>query len=168
MTKDSITTRRSFLKSGALVAAPVAAVGVPAATLADDGSKARLARLEDERAIEELNRNFLRQFNGGGASRTANLFADGKAPRLAEGMTRLSLDMAEVQCSLELSEDGARARAHYACTVAMEHSLEGEGTLVEMARLQGNSTVLSTESRVLSADYVKRGDGWAIERLRLA
>ena len=61
MSETSISTdRRSFLKTGAIAAAPLAALA-PAAALADDGSKARLARLEDERAIESLHRAFLRQ-----------------------------------------------------------------------------------------------------------
>ena len=56
----STTDRRSFLKAGALVAAPLA-TAAPAAALAADGSRARLARLEDERAVEGLHRAFLRQ-----------------------------------------------------------------------------------------------------------
>lgn len=73
MSENSISTdRRSFLKSGALVAAPLA-VMAPVAALAGDESRAKLARLEDERAIEALQRKFLRHVNGGGSS--AELFA---------------------------------------------------------------------------------------------
>ena len=53
MDKTSTTDRRAFLKVGAIVAAPLA-VAAPVAALAGDDSKAKLARLEDERAIEAL------------------------------------------------------------------------------------------------------------------
>ena len=53
MTRDTDSTRRSFLKGGALLAAPLAAA-VPAALVADDGMRARLARLEDPDFIESL------------------------------------------------------------------------------------------------------------------
>ncbi|WP_336977591.1 hypothetical protein [Altererythrobacter fulvus] len=169
MTGKPMTSRRSFLKSGAIVAAPIAVVAGPAtaAAMADDGSRARLARLEDTRAIEALNRSFLRRFNGAGAEATASLFADGKAPHLAHGATRLSLDDAEEPAYFELAEDGARASAHYACTVETEHALEGDNTLVQMALLQGNSAHRGSEQRLLKADYVRREGGWAIASIRL-
>src|SRR5262245_27315706 len=81
MSKTMTTSRRSFLKSGAIVAAPVVAVAAPAMAFAADDSSAKLARLEDERAIEALNRNFVRDFNASGVQGTASLFADGKAPK---------------------------------------------------------------------------------------
>jgi hypothetical protein len=89
MSKTTDTTRRSFLKAGALAAAPVAAIGIPVAAMAEDGSKAALARLQDERAIEKLNRDFLRAFNGGGAEGTAQLFVNRKAPAFAKGVNKL-------------------------------------------------------------------------------
>lgn len=168
MSKTMETTRRSFLKSGALVAAPVAAVAAPAMALAADNGSARLARLEDERAIEALSRNFVRNFNASGAKGTADLFAAGRAPELGDGAVRLALDAAGEPDLLEVAEDGAHARSRHLCTLESEYALEGEGSLVEMARLQGNSAVQTSEQRVLVADYVKLADGWAIESLRLA
>lgn len=169
MTGKPMTSRRSFLKSGAIVAAPLAVVGAPAAAaaMAEDGSRARLARLEDTRAIEALNRAFLRQFNTSGAEATAALFADGKAPDLAHGTSGLALEDAGEPEHFELAGDGARATAHYACMVETEHALEGDHTLIQMARLQGNSAHRSSERRLLKADYVRRESGWAIERIRL-
>ncbi len=168
MTGKPMTSRRSFLKSGAIVAAPLAVVGAPAAAaMADDASRARLARLEDTMAIEALNRAFLRQFNASGAEATAALFADGKAPDLAHGTSGLVLEDAGEPEHFELAGDGARATAHYACKVETEHALEGDHTLIQMARLQGNSPHRSIERRLLKADYVRRKDGWAIESIRL-
>ena len=58
--------RRAFLKAGSLAAAPLAMAAPAAALAADDGSRAKLARLEDERAIEALQRKFVRYLNGAG------------------------------------------------------------------------------------------------------
>lgn len=167
MSKDMNTSRRSFLKSGAIIAAPLAVAAAPAAAaFADDGSRARLARIEDERAIEALNRSFLSRFNAGG--RTGEFFAGRKAPKLARGITGLAFDHSAEPGQIALSEDAARAAGCFAVTAHFEHVLEGEGTLLQMARLQGNGPARRSEARTLVADYVKRGDGWAIERLKLA
>jgi hypothetical protein len=167
MSKMTDTTRRSFLKSGALVAVPAAVVAIPAAALAEDGSKAALARLRDERAIEALNRDFLRAFNQGGAKEAANLFADGKAPALASEVTRLSIDTADTPKSFAIAEDGASATARYDCTVETAHALEGNHAYEQMARLQGNTTATQSGRKVLSAHYVKRRGGWMISKLEL-
>ena len=169
MTDKSMTSRRSFLKSGTIVAAPLAVMGAPAAAaLADDGSRLRLARIEDERAIEALNRSFLRSFNAGGAKKAGEHFVGGKASGLAKGMTGLSLDGTAEAEHFAVSDDGDRASAHYAVTAEFEHAFEGEGTLLQMARLQGNAEHRHAETRKLVAHYVKREQGWAIERLSLA
>ncbi len=167
MSNTSHTSRRSFLKSGALVAVPAAAVGIPVAALAEDGSKAALARLQDERAIETLNRDFLRSFNKGGARSTARLFADGRAPAFAEGVSKLSLDLAEEPKSFAIAEGGATATARYDCTVEIALELEGQETLVQMARMQGNAADVRSSQKTLSAHYARHGDGWRIAKLEL-
>lgn len=168
MSKQMRTSRRSFLKSGAIVAAPVAVVTAPAIAFAADDSKARLARIEDERAIEALGRDFVRNFNAGGAKGTKGLFAGGKGAELAGDAVRLTLDPVAEPELLEIAADGASARSRHRCVVECEHPLEGEGTLIAMARLQGNGGVRASEQRVLVADYVKLESGWAIDRLHLA
>ncbi|MGZ5792642.1 MAG: twin-arginine translocation signal domain-containing protein, partial [Croceibacterium sp.] len=75
------TDRRSFLKTGAIAAAPLA-VAMPTAALADDGSHARLARLEDEKAIAALHREVVGQVNRG-------------KRKLADGLTALADDPAQ-------------------------------------------------------------------------
>ena len=163
----TMTSRRSFLKSGAIVAAPVVAVAAPAVALAADDSKAKLARIEDERAIEVLNRTFVRDFNGSGAQGTAKLFADGKAPMLVNA-SRLALDPAADPDLLEIAADGASAHSRHAVTVESEHEIEGHGTLAQMARLQGNTAATASHRHVLIAEYVKQDDRWAIGSVRLA
>lgn len=168
MSKTTQTSRRSFLKSGALVAAPVAAIGIPGAAMAEDGSKAALARLQDERAIEALNRDFLRAFNSSGANGTARLFADGKAPKLAKGISKLNLDLAAEPSNFAIAEDGASAAVRYECAVELSEELEGQETIVQMARIQGNSPGVHMARKTLSAHYARQGDGWLITRLELA
>jgi hypothetical protein len=151
---NAATDRRSFLKSGALVAAPLAVVAAPAAALADDGSRARLARLEDEREIGALHREALRQVNRGNR-------------KLASGLTALADDPAQ-ELEIAFADDSRHATCRRACTGSFRTEFTGHSTLEQMHRLQGQGLHEHEESRVLIAEYVKGKDGWAIESLRLA
>ena len=149
----SSTSRRNFLKTGAMAAVPVAA-GLPVAALAADDSKAALVRLQDERAIEALTRDTLRSFNRGSQG---DLFA--------KGIARVALDAAE-EPSLVIDGDAATAR--FACTVDTVLALEGRGTLIDMARLQGNAAATSSTAKTLVARYTRQNDLWTIAALDLA
>lgn len=169
MNAKSMTSRRSFLKSGAVAAAPVAIIATPAlaAGMGDDTLRSRLARMEDSQAIEVLNRKFVHYFNAADRRELASLFADGHAPELGKNITRLIVEEGTDAPEIELAADGNRASATYACRAEVEHTLEGSDTLIQMARLQGNSAHRTRESAELTADYIRRPDGWAIERIRL-
>jgi hypothetical protein len=148
---NTTTSRRDFLKTGALAAVPVAAAGFPAAAIAADDSQAALARLQDERALEALTREALRQFNQGGSA------------QFAAGVTRVALtDEAH-----ELEVTGDTATARFACTVDTAHALEGQGTLLDMARLQGNAGRTETTGQTLLARYTRQQGQWAIAALDL-
>ena len=158
------TDRRSFLKAGAIVAAPIAAAA-PVAALADDGSRARLARLEDERAIEALQRKFLRHLNG-----TADLgefIASSDAVDLGEGLRAIADDLGH-EAELALADDGLSATARCHCHVEREIEFTGDSTLERMARFQGQGSHRHTEERVLATEYIKGKDGWRIARARFA
>ena len=163
----SSTDRRSFLKTGALVTAPLAAVAIPAAALADDGSRARLARLEDERAIEALRRSILRRINGDGASTCGEFVATADAIELDEGLRSIAEDPVD-EPELALSDDGARASSRQACRVERETALTGNTTLERMARFQGQGSHRSSEKRMLLTVYVKQDGEWKLSQLRLA
>lgn len=165
MSKATDTSRRNFLKVSALVATPAAAMGLPVAALADDGSKAALARMQDERAIEELAQDFLRAFNASGAKGTSKLFANGKAPALGEAVSKLARE--DSASDLAIAEDGASATARIACKVDLAEQLEGSETIVQMARLQGNAASIHSASKTLVAQFAKRGDGWVISEVAL-
>lgn len=164
MTAQTDTTRRAFLKAGALAAVPAAGLGLPAAALASDDSKAALARMADERALEGLARDFVRAFNRGGAGAAAPLFADGRAPMLPVA----KLALADEEPQLAISGDGDAATASLACTVEEALALEGEETLVRMARLQGNAAGVQATPKTLRASFVRHADGWRIASVDLA
>lgn len=158
------TDRRSFLKTGALLAAPVAAVA-PAAALADDGSRTRLARLEDERAIEALHRSFLRHVNGSGDC--AALVTSSDAVEFDDGLRSIAEHPAH-EPSFELAEDGLSAEARCACTVEVETGFTGDSTIEQMTRFQGQGSHRHSEERVLATKFVKSKHGWRIARARFA
>lgn len=145
------TSRRSFLKTGAIAAAPLA-MAVPAAALADDGGRARLARLEDEKALAGLHREAVGQVNRG--------------ERSLDGVTALTADPAH-ELQIAFADDGKRATVRRACTATFRIEFTGHSTIEQMHRLQGQGLHSHDEARVLVAEYTKGKDGWAIESLRL-
>ena len=161
---ENRTDRRSFLKTGALVATPLV-TAAPVAALAADDSRARLARLEDERAIEALQRKFLRYLNGTGDC--GEFIASSDAVDLGEGLRAIAEDMAHDPV-LELAEDGLTARARCACRVERETEFTGDSTIERMARFEGQGSHRFAEERVLATEFVKGRDGWRIARARLA
>lgn len=154
MTMSQSTSRRSFLKTSALAAAPLAVAVPSAAFAAEDGSKARLARLEDEKAIGALHRDVVRQVNCG--ERT-----------LAPGLSALADDSAH-ELRIAFADDGGRASCRRACIASFRTEFTGTSTLEQMHRLQGQGVHEHEEARVLVSEYIKRKDGWAIATLRLA
>ena len=158
------TSRRSFLKTGAVVAAPLA-VAAPATALAADDSRARLVRLEDERAVEALQRKFLHHLNG--ANDCGEFIASPDAVDLGEGLRSIAEDVSR-EASLELAEDGRTAHARCACRIEREAEFAGDSTLERMARFQGHGSHRFAEERVLATEFVKGKDGWRIAAARLA
>jgi hypothetical protein len=144
MTMDK-TTRRSFLKTGAIVAAP-------------------LARLEDERAVEALQRKFVRYLNGTGDC--GEFVAPAGSVDLGEGLRSIADTGHEP--ILELSADGRTATARVTCKVERETEFAGDTTLERMARFQGQGSHRFAEERVLATEFVKGNDGWRIASARLA
>jgi len=161
------TDRRSFLKTGALVTAPLAAAAVPAVALADDGSRARLARLEDERAIAALRRGVLRRINGQPGRDCGEFLASADAVALDEGMRSIAEDPEE-DASLDWATDGTRVSSRGPCRVEVETALTGNTTVEQMARFQGQCSHRRSERRMLLTEYVKQDGEWKLAHLRLA
>jgi len=156
-------TRRSFLKGGALLAAPLA-VAAPAAILADDATKARLAKLEDEAAIRDLHQNWMRRINTRTSDAGAPLFADAKAAAFDPSVRGIAPDHAAAPDAIEVAADGTRAAGRYHCAVETETAIPRDSTLAQMAHAQGGGFIRSTARRVLHVEYAKTAGKWAIAK----
>ncbi|MGH8220934.1 MAG: hypothetical protein ACREUT_20555 [Steroidobacteraceae bacterium] len=156
MTEESNSTRRSFLKGGALLAAPIAAASLSAVALAGDGPDARLRRLENEAAIRELHRSWLRQVNAAGGDAL-----------LDDAVRRITADHAGAPDRIDIAADGRSAIGHFDCAVELETPLADDCTLTQMSRAQGTGTTRRSERRMLRVDYTKRSGAWQIARLVL-
>lgn len=166
MTKHTSSTRRSFLKSGAVLAAPLA-IALPAAVMADEELKARLARLEDEAAIHKVHQNWLRRINTG-ASDTKSLYADPNAAAFDHAVRSIAADHTGQPDSIVLAADGKRAAGRFQCAVEIETAIEQDCTLARMAHAQGGGFVRRRERRVLKIEYAKASGAWAIEKFEFA
>jgi hypothetical protein len=167
MSKDaaSTSTRRSFLKRGALLAAPLAAVAAPAAILADDELKACLARLENEAAIRELHQAWLRAINAGeGGDEAAFNFANARRAAFDPAVRSLASDHAGEPDAIEVAANGKRASGRYHCVIETETAIAQDSTLGQMAHAQGDGFVRSTGRRVLKVEYVKASGAWTIAK----
>jgi hypothetical protein len=173
MTTDNTSTRRSFLKGGALLAAPLAAA-VPAALVADDGLRARLTRLEDEAAIRKLHQAWLRRINTRPEDVTrvgdavAPLFADAEGAASAQAVRSIAADHTGEPDAIEIAADGKSAIGRFQCAVEIESAIAQDCTLTRMAHAQGGGFVRRTERRVLKVEYVKADGAWAIAKVDFA
>jgi hypothetical protein len=180
MSKDTASTRRSFLKGGALLAAPLAAVAVPAAIVADDELKARLAKLENEAAIRELHQSWLWRINTtkddvarkddvtGAGDEAASLFANPNAAAFDPSVRSIAADHAGEPDAIKVAADGKRAVGRFHCAVEIETAIAPDCTLAQMAHAQGGGFVRRTERRVLKVEYAKASGAWAIAKVEFA
>ncbi len=153
MSKPS-TDRRNFLKAGALAATPVAALA-PAAALAADDTRERLARLEDEQAIRQAARRFMRSLGVREARRLD----------LGEDIARLSEDSASDPL-VDLPE--ARGHATYRAQVKV-HRLarhDGETTIEKMVRFQGQPSSAHVDISRLELALDQQGGEWNVTTAR--
>ena len=133
------TTRRKFFGGAAMLAAPLAAGAV-----ASDDLAARLAALEDANAIRAALRNWAQDVS------TGNLAAP------IANIRSLTFDS---DPAISVAANGT-ATARMPCTVETATPIDGNETLVEMARQQGDGVIRETERRVLHSTFVKRDGFW--------
>jgi hypothetical protein len=149
MIKNISSSRRTFLKGGALLAAPLAAASVTAVAFADEGMKARVTHLEDEAAIRQLHQVWLRQVNAGE-----------REALLDDTVRQITADHAGAPDQIEVAADGASAIGHFDHAVALEAPLAQDSTLAQMAHAQGHGTMRRSERRQLIVRYLKSGGVW--------
>lgn len=164
MSDFSKTDRRSFVKLGALAAAPVVALA-PAAAMAGGDSAARLARMEDERAIAALVKRFVRRFNGSGDC--GEFVANTDAIRI-DPQVRAIREDASRDPQLAFAEDGRSASWKSRTQIELLTQFEGQSTIEKMARFQGQGSAASHASRRLEAQLTRTHDGWTISHVTLA
>ncbi|HXS29051.1 MAG TPA: hypothetical protein VN730_15425 [Steroidobacteraceae bacterium] len=156
MAQDKTSSRRAFLRGGAILAAPVAAVALPAVALADQGLQARIRRLEDEAAIRELHRAWLQRVNAGE-----------RAALPDATVRRIIWDHAGAPDNIEIAADGRSAVGSFDCAVEVEEPLPKDCTLGQMAHAQGHGSIRRAERRTLRAEYAKDSGTWKISRVDL-
>jgi hypothetical protein len=148
--------RRDVLKLGALAALPVAALVPSAASAADDGSRARLAVLEDERAIREAARVAIARFNVGACTDVACL--DPAVTALSE----------VAAAAAEIVLEGTTATYRRSAQIERSAAFTGQTTIEQMARFQGHSATTEQAAGVIEARLTRTPDGWSVTRLTLA
>jgi len=172
MTNKPSSSRRTFLKRGAILAVPLAAAATPAAALADDGLRSRLAKLEDDAAIRGLHQNWLREINnanhGEAGETVAPRFANPEAAVVGQRLRRVAADHGREPDVIEIAPDGKRASGRFHCIVETETPIAKDCTLAQMAHAQGSGFVHRTERRVLKVDYAKANGAWSIAKVELA
>jgi hypothetical protein len=134
------TTRRRFFGGAALLAAP----SIAGAAVANDELAARLAALEDLNAIRALLRDWARDVTA------ANVTPP------AANIRSLTFD---ADAAITVAEHGT-ASARVLCTIETATPIDGNETLVEMARQQGDGVVRQAGQRVLHGSFVKRDGFW--------
>ncbi len=153
--------RRSFIRNaGVAVTAAVAGSGASAAT-DTNGLQHRLGLLEDMNAIRALQQRYFTLVEQRNDAELAALFVDQPTQVHAASVLDARLDDA----SIEVAPDRQRATAQLRSRVQLATPMRGDGTLQQMARLQGQSEQRWSESGVYTVQYVKLDGEWKISSL---
>ncbi len=164
MSAPATSSRRSFLKGGAVAAAPLAAA-IRVGAMAESEHKARAQRLQDEGEIRALHQAWLRKLATG--QDASVLFADATTAKLPRTVRGVAADHAGAADRIEVTADGLRASGRFAALVDLETELPRDTTLAQMAHVQGEGVVRASERWMLHASYLKANGAWAIARLEL-
>jgi hypothetical protein len=156
MTQNKTATRRTFLKGGALLAAPIAVTSTAAVVMADDRLAHRVAHLEDEAAIRSLHGSWLRQVNAGEHD-----------TRLDASVSRITADHAGAADRIEVAADHQSAVGLFDYAVELETPLAQDSTLAQMAHVQGYGVTRRIERRLLTVSYTRSRGAWAIGKIAL-
>jgi hypothetical protein len=148
--------RRAFLRG---TGAAISAALVPAVAAVDE--TAETAR-EDAAPIRQLYRDWAVRVAGGRHREFADLFAVDTDPFAPAGLLRLMRDPAQPPGTIAFAPDGRSAIAQFPCMAQIAVPLRGNGSVVEMARLQGQHAETWWESGIHELDCLKTGAGWKI------
>jgi hypothetical protein len=158
--KNAATRRNFFVKAGTALALPLAAGAATTDLVTREDPP--LGTLDPVKSIRRLQQALAREINDA-TGLTSELFAGGKVPAELAGVTRLlPADFGEHD-AVEIATDGRTARATVHCAVETQVPIAAEGTLIEMARAQGEGFVRTTACRVLDMVCVRAGETWKIK-----
>ena len=184
--EQSATGRRSFIwKAGAAVSA----VAASAVTGFSRSGGDRPDILEDANAVRTLHRTYEARLHEGRYEQALELFA-GEAEvvfnggvfqgtrglrrlycgHFKQGMTGKPMEPApgfavETVEKVEIAEDGKSAVGRFPYSIQAGTPMDGESSLVAMARLHGEGILKWWEGGVQHVHYVKEGKEWKIRRL---
>jgi hypothetical protein len=150
MENSNMKSRRAFFRSGAgaLGAGVAMTTGLGAATSQASVLPDAVLHAAEREAIQRLHSEHLARMQVNGEAVTYR-------PRLTAQPD-----------SVRLSMDGRRAQAVYHVEAETVTPLEGESTLVQMARLQGHVADRRVQAGRLEVEYSKQAADWRITSLR--
>ena len=146
--------RRAFLRNaGAAVAATTATAAGAAAAASRQPSEGHAKAGDEEHAIQQLHNAFVAELNSG------------RHPGV--GLPVYILGQAQHLDTISMAPDQQRAAARFHCLARLETALhEGAaGSLLEMARQQGQGVIQRWESGVLQSEYVKAASLWKLAKI---
>ena len=152
MSNNAKTSRRAFVLRGAgtLGAGAAMAATAGAAALSPDAPSAieRLAQQDDVEAIRRVHAQFVRGVEDASRAGARNTHRAYRA------------NARQCEDTLQISPDRRHASARWHVDVQVVTPLEGDCTIAQMARLQGNSADTHWESGRLSTRYEKKLGTW--------
>ncbi|MDE3109551.1 MAG: hypothetical protein KGL02_06380 [Acidobacteriota bacterium] len=166
MTNKRPSTRRSFLKSSAMLALPLAGMA-PAAVIANDDFKSELAKLKNEAAIRELHHYWLRQISTGESQFVARLLPRGGVVASGEIVRSIAPDHTQQPGAIQIAAGGRTARGRFHCIVSFERAIPQDSTLAQMAHAQGDGFIRRTERRILETEYTNSAGQWAVSKAEI-
>lgn len=184
--KRSATGRRSFIwKAGAAMSAVVAS----AATGFSKSGVERTDFLEDANAVRTLHRTLEVRLHEGRYEEVLELFAEnaevvynGGLFKGQKGIRRLYCDLfrsgmtgkkiepapgfeIDTVDTVEMAANGKTATGRFPYSIQVGTPMQGESSLVKMARLQGEGIRKWWEGGTYEVTYVKAGRSWKIRKL---
>lgn len=167
MTTHTVSSRRRFFfGAGAALSAPLAVGTAWSAAVGGVAVGSGAGDLGAIDAIRRLEQQLAERIRSCAADDVANLFV---SPADAGSVARIRhlapADFGERDV-IDVAADGRSARIEVACEIEIESEIEAEGTLAEMARLQGDGLLRRRETRTLEADLVVDEGMWKFRQLR--
>jgi hypothetical protein len=158
---ESNSSRRAFfLQGGAALGASVATAGVAAAVSGKPApTQGRMDQLQQQLVLAE-DREAIRTLHLALTSQIENQNHESGVGKPT--ILRLRPNHLQQKDTLAFSADRLQATAVYHVDVALGTPLQGNSTIVQMARLQGHMTDHRWEVGKLEAKYVKTQDRWQL------